>query len=536
MGTTIDKLASLPSLPTVAVQILKVFSDPESTVLDLVSLMQTDPALAAKVLKAANSARFCPGRSISSLQRAVLLLGKKVVCALALGFSLAEASMTRGRHARHFQQFWLQSFARALTAQAVTDRYGGCPPEDAFTVGLLSMVGRLALLKSSADEYAACLEEAEARGVPVESVEPELMSISSVELTAAMLERWNLPERFIAAVREQTAPALDADPGLTGCDLARTLRIAGAVGEFVATNARAYALALLHELTSDLPGTTPQTVDELITTVRNQLGEHAELFNIDVSRIGTPVDLLSEALAQMTELNMALTGGEANGGQAHELIQENSRLRKRISELTRDSTVDPLTSVFNRRFFSRKLQEAVDRARRAQLPIGVLLGDIDLFKQVNDTHGHLAGDDVLRKVASILHNCVRGTDIIARFGGEEFVVLVDTTDPQVLSVLGERIRAQVERITADRDTSRIPVTISIGGAMGLPTEGGTDFGERLLTCADHALYQAKSSGRNRVVICDLEPPAETLKRPLSRPGVGVVRGEVIGGCPAGAAS
>lgn len=520
MSPQLDQLTSLPSLPTVAIQILKAFSDPDTAVLDVVTLMQTDPALSAKVLKAANSARFSAGRSVCSMQRAVLLLGKKLICSLALGFSLAEASMTRGRHVKHFQIFWLQSFARALAAQAVAQRFGGCPPEDAFTVGLLSMIGRLVLLKHDPNAYAACIDEAEQQGVSLESVERERLSITSIELTASMMEKWNLPERFVKAVRSQSEPMLNAEPTRKQCDLNQTLRIAGEMGVFVATAQRALPLVRLHELVSELTAATNEVVDGLITTVRNQLGEHAELFHIEVSSLGSPTDLLGEALQQLTELNLALSDKDQNISVPQELAWENSRLRRRISELTRDSTIDPLTNVFNRRYFSMKLQETIASARVRCVPVAILLGDIDRFKQVNDTHGHMVGDEVLRQVAECLRNAVRGSDVVARYGGEEFVILVDTTEAHVLNILGERIRSIVERATADPTKCSVPATISLGGALGYPGNDDPNFGEHLISLADRALYTAKTTGRNRVVIAENSGApiaAETTASAASRP-------------------
>src|SRR5690606_6437875 len=129
--------------------------------------------------------------------------------------------------------------------------------------------------------------------------------------------------------------------------------------------------------------------DQLITQVRNQLGEHANLFNIELSRLGSPADLLSEAVQQLTELNLLLSQGDRGGDVPYELVQENSRLRKRINELTRDSTTDALTGAYNRRYFNIRLEETIERAQARNLPVAVLLGDIDYFKKVNDVHGHL---------------------------------------------------------------------------------------------------------------------------------------------------
>ena len=168
---------------------------------------------------------------------------------------------------------------------------------------------------------------------------------------------------------------------------------------------------------------------------------------------------------------------------------------------------DPLTGVYNRRYFETRCHEEVAGARRHRLPLACMFLDIDKFKRINDTLGHLAGDEVLRIVASLIKSQLRNNDVIARYGGEEFVVLLpQTTLPQACEI-AERVRfVMAAQPLRPLPGQSLEVTISIGVAVTQEELAGDDRGiaNSLLEVADQALYQAKESGRNRVVSAEDE--------------------------------
>ena len=170
-------------------------------------------------------------------------------------------------------------------------------------------------------------------------------------------------------------------------------------------------------------------------------------------------------------------------------------LQRRLYE---SSTRDALTRAFNRKYFSERMVAEVAHARRHKTQLALLMLDLDRFKQVNDTHGHLAGDMVLRVVSAQLQRLIRVEDVLARYGGEEFVILIRSTGHGDAAKLAERVRATVERLQiAVQPTVTLGITTSVGIASlsELPPEAsGTD----LVAMADARLYRAKVGGRNRV--------------------------------------
>lgn len=182
-----------------------------------------------------------------------------------------------------------------------------------------------------------------------------------------------------------------------------------------------------------------------------------------------------------------------------EVEKRTSELTSALEEVTRLSRVDPLTGLLNRRAFTELAEQAFKVAKRHGRSIGLLLGDIDFFKRVNDDYGHMIGDQILVSVAKAMVDAVRDSDAVARFGGEEFVVLLTETERDAIPVIGERVRQLVEKIrNPDGPESDWPLpAISLGMAV-FPDHG--ESLDDLVSNADKALYRAKETGRNRIVM------------------------------------
>jgi diguanylate cyclase (GGDEF)-like protein len=168
-------------------------------------------------------------------------------------------------------------------------------------------------------------------------------------------------------------------------------------------------------------------------------------------------------------------------------------LRRRNADLDRMSRTDGLTGLFNRRHLDEELLRQYSVSRRNRTPVSVLLLDIDHFKKVNDTYGHLAGDQVLQEFARRLKAEVRLEDIAGRWGGEEFLVILPGADPRSSGIVAERIRLATAREPVAVDAGRIGFTVSGGYATG-----PLDDPDQQVSRADAALYEAKLAGRNRM--------------------------------------
>ncbi len=179
------------------------------------------------------------------------------------------------------------------------------------------------------------------------------------------------------------------------------------------------------------------------------------------------------------------------------LMDKMQKLEQATETISRLARTDELTGLHNRRSFNENFTLAVSSARRYNLPLSLISIDLDYFKRVNDTYGHHAGDQVLKLCASLLQEMVREDDIVARWGGEEFIILLLHTDCSSAIALAERLRDRFEHTPAT--LTPYPVTASFGVAQ-FKQECETE--DTLLSRVDSALYRAKNSGRNCVVVAD----------------------------------
>jgi two-component system, cell cycle response regulator len=225
----------------------------------------------------------------------------------------------------------------------------------------------------------------------------------------------------------------------------------------------------------------------------------------DLPRLAKGLDLgANDYLIRPVDRNelLARTSTQIRRKRLQERLQQNYQ-RSLSLALT-----DELTGLYNRRYLFAHLEELIQRVNQDGIGAAVLLFDIDHFKQVNDTHGHAAGDDVLRVLAARAMNSVRTVDLVARLGGEEFVVVMPETDLANAAAVAERLRFAVARepFTVRAADLKLSVTISVGVAAA----AGGDDRDSLLKRADDALYGAKTGGRNRVITHARELPPLAL--------------------------
>ena len=192
--------------------------------------------------------------------------------------------------------------------------------------------------------------------------------------------------------------------------------------------------------------------------------------------------------------------GAALDAMAEQLQTHDRELRQALENLTQQAMTDSLTGLYNRRFFWDALDREIATAKRKEAPFCVILLDLDHFKDVNDTWGHDAGDIVLKEVAKVLEESVRGSDIAVRHGGEEFAIVLPDTSIEVAAERAEALRRHLEAHEVRWGEENVRVTASFGVAQYGPctAEPGA-----LMKAADAAMYAAKAAGRNRVIVSEL---------------------------------
>ncbi len=510
MALDLASLRRLPTLPAVAVRLLNCFSDPDVSLNKVAEIVQFDPAVTAKLLRAASSAALGATTAVTDIKRAVNVLGTKKVTSLALCFSLCEGSMSPGPFARLYRKIWLRAIVQAQSAADIAAIVAKHRQPEFFSAGLLSEIGPLAILKSSPNEFPDVIRQDD------EAVDRS----ASTELSAAILAHWQMPTPLCDAVRSrwQELTALQSLPAGADLVLSHSMSLAAATAEYFCESQKGAALVRIHELADSLFNLSLDDVQQFIERVQAHVMANCELFETDTSAWGPPSEILAVAMEQLSQIAAASSGEPVDS--AMQVSEENRRLKRRVEDLLHRSITDPLTGLYNRAHFDEQLDLVVRTARAAQQQAGLLFLDVDHFKKVNDTHGHAIGDAVLRQVAAVVKRTVREGDMVSRYGGEEMVILVTNPSPTGLRAMAEKIRAAIEKEEVAAPTGVVRPTVSVGGAIVDPIHA-LDAAQGLVHSADQAMYLAKRNGRNRVEIwsvvplpSDESPVAEEMGWPL----------------------
>ncbi len=495
--------SQLPSLPTVAIKLLELSKNEETEIADVVKAIQTDPAISAKILKASNSSFFGLRSKVTSLDRAVPLLGTTVVTSLALSFSLVDTSMQKGEMVEFYDAYWRQSIVQAATAEILAKKFFPKLQGEFFLMGLLIDLGQLAMLKTIAGDYHLTLKANEQFNEALHKTEMDSFGFDHAEIGGKLMEKWNLPDEVVTSSSvhhksfEEVQEMEYDSPEMK--NMVQAAMISSALGDYFCTNRKGESIELLKVLSSEYYSYSKEELNDLIEEVRNRVDQAAELFSVDVSEIGDPGDMMAEANEQLAFLAMKEHVASTQAEARTELIeQEKNQLESKNNELKQQAFRDPLTKLYNRNFFNESLNNELHRSCREGTSIGIIFTDIDKFKNLNDTYGHQFGDEVLIKVSQLIQDSLRKCDVVARFGGEEFVILVQQPTEKGIAKVAERLRAKIESLELSYEGEKVPVTSSFGAVIAIPKLDETDLGETLIAQADEAMYESKQNGRNRV--------------------------------------
>ena len=500
---------NLPTLPKVAIDVLEMSKRDDASVDELAAAIQNDPALTAKMLKMVNSPLFGVAREIASIKQAVGLLGMRSVKVMALSFSLVDTLNTSDQDGFDYAAYWRRALTTAVAARLIAKAIKPGIAEEAFVAGLLADIGMVAAWRCVPEIYRDILDAWRATGHPLPQIEREKLGFTHAHLSAALLERWGLPAPVCEAIDAHRGDVADAlgTPGT----LATILHGAAIVADLFCQDVSSVQLDCIKDLCIEKTGIAATQLEEILEAIDQHVKATAAMLSVQVGETVNYAQLQAEATMQLAQLSMQAEAERQQSEKREQAaIHETQRLHKEKKRILEVASTDGLTKIANRAAFDKRLAEDMEQSRAQTESIGLIMLDVDHFKSFNDTHGHQAGDEVLRRVAQCLREVAGGRAFVARYGGEEFAAIATNQPIGEVRKLAEAIRLRIEQTTIDWEGTELRVTASLGAAVVEPATVPISCAQ-LIEQADKLLYKSKRNGRNQVQAANLVP----TKKPVS---------------------
>ena len=491
---------NLPSPPVIAAQILQTIQNEESSLDDLEQVISADPALTSKLLRIANSAFYALPYEVSNVNRALSILGTNVIKNIALSFVIASGLSGDKESSFDFDYFWRRSVTAAVAAELVTGLLQE-KDENIFVTALLQDIGILTMYLSKGREYNITLEQCSVnRGIDLVSLEKKMYRFDHQLLGGTLLDSWGIPQCIVKPILYHHKPDLAPEEFRRTCSILYVSNLLSAIFTGMDTAANVQEL---HQKMADFFNFPDDQVRTLIDDVAEKSLDILKIFEIDPGKMKPYTQMLQEANDELGKLNLSYEQLVLELKESKEKSERFAdELRKANSKLEEMASRDGLTNLYNHRYFQEILGKEMARAKRYKTSLSLIMFDIDYFKEVNDSYGHPAGDEVLINLSRAISKAIRPSDIIARYGGEEFVVILPETSEKGLKVFAERLRRCAASVETTINQKSIRITISCGGGHLLPSSNVTQ--QNFIHTVDQGLFLSKKNGRNRVTILPVE--------------------------------
>jgi diguanylate cyclase (GGDEF)-like protein len=480
--------ANFPSPPAVAQQIIALAGDPHIDISEVATAIGRDPSLAAKLLRAANSALYCRQRKSTNLRQALIVLGLHGATTLALGFSLVGTYRGLKSNGVDYERYWRRAILGASAAKCFGAVRNASAADDIFLAALLQDIAILGIDRAVPDFYRDLPRNA-SHGES-SAYETGRLGIDHAELGAWLLKYWKLPEPLCRVVAWSHAPPIadrSTPTGIAACCVA----LGGECVDLLLAGPGETDCAALAEHASQWLGIDAPAVAEVMSKIVAEIPEIERLFDTKLLRPDAANLILAQARDLLILRNLQTLGQVSSLG-------TNLKLEARTAALQDAQQRDGLTGLYNRGYLDLMLRREFQAATTGNWPLSVVFVDLDRFKTINETHGREAGDLVLVATAKLISSVARDTDCVARYGGEEFVIVLPGVASPGAQIFCERLIARLRGTSHPIHGKMVSVTASVGLATHAAK---TPFARasHLINAADRSVYLAKKSGRDRLV-------------------------------------
>lgn len=510
-GSILDKILkadNLPALPAVAFQVYEQTRRENVAVPQIAKTLERDPVFTAKLLKMVNSALFALPNKIASVPQAIVILGLRTVKVMAL-FTIVNKMGENIDKDFDYEKYWRRSLTTAVSSRLLAEKYDQAVADEAFVAGLLADLGILAAMHGAPKEYKEVVKEIQETNMPPQVVEAKQLGLTHADIGAAMLLSWGLPYEVAHAAQHHHSafvpPTEDDNNHLTPLVWAAA-KISDLfcedstrpddLDEFI-TSLCADLNTALGERAGEI---TPDEIDQIFMQIDELVQSTASQIEVQIGQTSSYDELRAAAMSQLADLSVSAEVDRAAASRmAVSAQKEVEILSTEKDKLAVEVVTDSLTAVANRMAFDMKIAQSIKSGIDTKESVGLIMYDLDSFKSVNDTYGHLFGDEVLKVVGQTLQKVQDETHFVARYGGEEFAIIIDKTTLQELKDIAELVRLETERIQLHYGTRTINITASVGAAQFDPLLG-TMSARELIERADQCLLKAKREGGNTTLI------------------------------------
>ena len=478
---------NFPSPPGVATHIIELAQDPNIEMGRVAKAVSMDPALTTKVLRIANSPLYAQRRRSDNLRQALVVLGLNATLTLALSFSLVKSLRSDKPNGINYPHFWRRAVLSATASRALGDALGQPHAEERFLAGLLQDIGMLALDRGVADLYRD-LGDVQRQHRALQAHEKRRLGIDHAEVGAWLMRTWNLPDRLCVAIEHshRVDQALAREPADV---FNRCVALSGNIADIFLLEPDQRPFAETAQMVERCLGMSKEEFGTVLSTVSSLIPDTEGLFEIEILGAREPESIMEHAREILMVRNLQTL-------RQVESIRDGGSAEARRGDAEEEARRDLLTGCFNREFAQSSLAREFAHSLKNEWPLSVAFVDLDGLKVINETHGPAIGDKLLQAAARLLRGNTRETDLVARFGGEEFMLILPATDQDTARTICERIVNSFRQSRHDLGSVALGITASIGHATNWSGQAFENV-EHLVKAAGEALYTAKLQGRDR---------------------------------------
>lgn len=493
-------LSSIPTMPAAAMKIMSMIFNEDVDIDALITTVKQDIALSSEIIKAANSPLYRPNDPIDNITNAIMHLGLDNIKKIVLSTSVF-GTMKDQLSQENYSLLLSYSLATAAAAQILADEINNINSETAFIIGLFLNLGLFACAKLYPSEFETALKDARNRGLHLNTILEECLSIKLHDVSLKVAKQWRLPKSILEHIMCREKIALKhADPMFEVSPLSIISHLSMMAADVYFGTASIISIEKFKGDIKMLMGKKEDAASNILALLSDTFNNVSSTLDLDLPEQPKYTDILKKANKELLKINKKyeLMYQELSD-KNQEMLKLSIELDKRNQHLQKLVTTDPLTSLYNRRYLEKSLQRLIAESKRYDVPLSLIMLDIDFFKKINDDYGHQAGDEVLIKTSRKLEKTCRDSDILARFGGEEFIILLPHTNLKQAIIASEKCRKVLESEDFVLNMLTPIKTINVTASFGVATYSNqTNTPDSLIQSADKLLYQAKENGRNCV--------------------------------------